>query len=237
MGTVEMVSQDPRAKIRRDAVGMAAYAAAFGASFGAVSVASGLDVAQTMMLSLVMFSGASQFALIGVIGGGGAGLAAAGAALLLGVRNTFYGIPMARILGKHGLRGRRRAIAAQLVIDETTAMAVGQDDPPAQRYAFWTTGVLLFLLWNTGSLVGAIGGLAMGDPATLGLDAVAPAAFLALLWPRLREPSARWVAVAGAAAATVLVPLLPPGVPVLAAAPVAVVAGLLPRRSAPEGAA
>ena len=217
--------------IRRDAAGIAAYAGAFGASFGAVSVASGLSVAQTVVLSLLMFTGASQFAFVGVIGGGGAPLAAVPAALLLGVRNTFYGVPMSRILGERSLRGPRRLVAAQLVIDETTAMAVGHDDPDSQRYAFWATGAALFVLWNTGTVLGAVGGSVIGDPATLGLDAAVPAAFLALLWPRLSDATTRWVAVGGAVVATALVPVLPAGVPVLAAAPIALVAGLTSRRS------
>jgi predicted branched-subunit amino acid permease len=220
--------------IRRDALGIAAYAAAFGASFGAVSVASGLSVAQTMVLSLVMFTGASQFAFVGVIGGGGAALAAVPAALLLGVRNAFYGVPMSRVLSSSRLRGPRRAVAAQVVIDETTAMAIGHEEPESQRYAFWATGVALFVLWNVGTVVGAVGGSVIGDPATLGLDAAVPAAFLALLWPRLSDPASRWVAVGGALIATALVPVLPAGVPVLAAAPIALVAGLLPRRRSAE---
>src|SRR5918995_1147022 len=133
-----------RATIRRDAGGIVAYATAFGMSYGAVSVTSGLSVAQTCVLSMVMFTGASQFAFIGVVGGGGS----------------------------------------------------------------------------------ALGGSAIGEPEVLGLDAAVPAAFLALLWPRLDDTTARVVAVGGAAVATLLIPLVPAGVPVLAAAPVAVVAGL-----------
>jgi predicted branched-subunit amino acid permease len=212
-----------RAAIRHDALGIAAYAGAFGASFGAVSVASGLSVAQTCALSVVMFTGASQFAFVGVVGGGGSALTAVPAALLLGLRNTFYGVRIAGILG---VRGRRSALAAQLVIDETTAMAVARSAPRAQRYAFWVTGAALFALWNLGTLAGALGGSTVGDPETLGLDAAVPAAFLALLWPRLDNATNRAVAVAGAAIATALVPFLPAGIPVLAAAPIALVAGL-----------
>ncbi|MGH8823927.1 MAG: AzlC family ABC transporter permease [Jiangellaceae bacterium] len=213
-----------RAAIRQDALGLAAYAAAFGASFGAVSVASGLSVAQTCVLSVVMFSGASQFAFVGVVGGGGSALAAIPAALLLGLRNTFYGV---RLAGMLGVRGRRSAVAAQLVIDETTAMAIARSSPAHQRYAFWATGASLFVLWNIGTLGGALAGSAVGDPETLGLDAAVPAAFLALMWPRLDDTTSRVVAIAGAAVATALVPLLPAGIPILAAAPVALVAGLL----------
>jgi 4-azaleucine resistance transporter AzlC len=212
-----------RATIRRDAGGIAAYATAFGMSYGTVSVTSGLSVAQTCVLSMVMFTGASQFAFIGVVGGGGSALAGVPAALLLGLRNTFYGVRMSGILG---VRGRRSLFASHLVIDETTAMTIARSGPRAQRYAFWVTGVVLFVLWNIGTLVGALGGSAIGEPEALGLDAAVPAAFLALLWPRLDDTTTRVVAVGGAAVATLLVPLVPAGVPVLAAAPVAVVAGL-----------
>jgi predicted branched-subunit amino acid permease len=213
-----------QASIRRDALGIAAYAGAFGMSFGAVAVAAGLSVAQTCTLSLVMFTGASQVAFVGVVESGGSALAAIPAALLLGLRNMFYGVRLAGILG---VRGRRAAAAAQFVIDETTAMAMAQDEQPAQRFAFWTTGLLLAVLWNVGTLAGALGGSAIGDPATFGLDAVVPAAFLALVWPRLDDGISRLVAVGGALVATAMVPVLPAGIPVLAAAPVAVVAGLL----------
>lgn len=215
-----------RRSIRRDALGMAAYAAAFGASFGAVSVASGLTVAQTIVLSVLMFTGASQFALVGVIGGGGAPLAAVPAALLLGVRNAFYGVSMSQILG---VRGRGGIVPAHFVIDETVAMAGARDQRDAQRYAFWATGLALFFCWNAGTVAGALGGSAIGDPATLGLDAAIPAAFVALLWPRLKDRTARLVALGGAAVATLLIPLVPAGIPVLAAAPIALVVGLVRR--------
>lgn len=209
-------------------MGIAAYAGALGASFGAVSVASGLTVAQTIVLSLVMFTGASQFAFIGVVGSGGAPLTAIPATLLLGVRNAFYGVPISEVLGPTHLRGWRRWVNAHLVIDETTAMAIRRDNPDAQRYAFHVTGITLFVLWNVGTSIGAIAGSSI-DAAAFGLDAAVPAAFLALLWPRLSDPASRWVAVAGALVATAFIPLLPAGVPVLAAAPIAIVAGLFPR--------
>jgi len=225
------VAADPSpAAIRRDALGIAAYAGAFGASFGAVAISTGLTIAQTMVLSVVMFTGASQFAFVGVLGSGGAAMAAVPAALLLGVRNSFYGIPISRILGERARRPLRRLVTAHFVIDETTAMAVGRTEVEAQRYAFWSTGIGLFTLWVIGSLLGALGGSAIGDTDRLGLDAAVPAAFLALLWPRLGDRWARVVAVLGALVAMTLIPLAPAGVPVLAAAPVAVVAGLLPRR-------
>jgi 4-azaleucine resistance transporter AzlC len=214
-----------RGTLLRGAIGLGLYAGAFGASFGAVSVASGLDLAQTMLLSLVMFSGASQFTFVGVASAGSP-YAAVAAALLLGVRNAFYGVTMSEILHPHGWT---RLTTAHFVIDETTAMAVGQSSPRAQRYAFWATGLILCGLWQAGSLAGALVGTAV-DPDALGLDAAAPAIFLALLWPALKRTENRWIALGGAAVAVALLPVAPAGVPVIAAAGVAVAAGLLPRR-------
>jgi predicted branched-subunit amino acid permease len=219
--------EQERASIRRDALGIAAYAGAFGVSLGAIAVSSGLTVIQTGLLSLAMFSGASQVAFVSVVGAGGSALTAIPAALLLGIRNTFYGIRLVQVLG---VRGRRIPVAAQFVLDETTAMVIAREDQREQRYAFWFTGVLLFIVWNLGTIGGAVGGAAIGDTATLGLDAVVPAAFLALIWPGLDDRTSRLVAIGGALVASALVPVLPPGIPVLAAAPVAVVAGLWRRQ-------
>jgi 4-azaleucine resistance transporter AzlC len=214
------------AAILRAAAGIGLYAGAFGASFGAVSVGAGLSVVQTMLLSLVMFTGASQYAFVGVIATDGSPFAAVAAALLLAVRNAFYGVTMSEILHP---RGWARFGTAHFVIDETTAMAVGQSNPRAQRYAFWATGAILCMLWQLGSLTGALVGKAI-DPTALGLDAAAPAVFLALLWPALKAAKARWVALTGAAVAIVLIPIAPRGLPVVAAAGVALIAGLLPAR-------
>jgi predicted branched-subunit amino acid permease len=177
-----------------------------------------------------MFTGASQFAFVGVAASGGSPLAAVPAAMLLGVRNAFYGVPVSEILHPRGLA---RLWTAHFVIDETTAMAISQSTPRARRYAFWATGLILFSLWQLGSLAGALVGRAV-SPSDIGLDAAAPAVFLALLWPMLRRPEARWVALGGALLALALVPIAPPGVPVLASAIVALVGGLLPTRRAPE---
>ena len=211
-----------RGPIVRAAIGIGLYAGAFGMAYGAVATGSGLSVAQAMVLSLVLFSGASQFAFAGVVAAGGNPFAAIAAALLLGLRNAFYGVPMSAILTPRGLR---RLGTAHFVIDETTAMAIGQPTRPAQRFAFWVTGVILFICWQLGSLAGAVLGRAI-DPSDFGLEAAAPAVFLALLWPALKQTSGRLVALAGAMVALALVPFAPPGVPVLAASAVAVVAGL-----------
>jgi 4-azaleucine resistance transporter AzlC len=217
-----------RGAILRAAMGIGLYAMAFGASFGAISIGSGLTLPQTMVLSLVMFTGASQFAFVGVAASGGSPFAAVPAALLLGMRNAFYGVPISEILHR---RGFARLWTAHFVIDETTAMAIGQATPRARRFAFWTTGMILFSLWQLGSLAGALVGRAV-DPTDIGLDAAAPAVFLALLWPMLRRQEGRWVALGGAAVALALIPVAPPGIPVIASAVVALVGGLLPIREA-----
>lgn len=166
-----------RPAIRRAAAGIGAYAGAFGLTFGAVATASGLSVIQAVAMSAIMFTGASQFALVGVLAAGGAPLAGLAAALLLGLRNAFYGVPLTHILQPRGLR---RLWTAHFVIDESAAMAMAQRTRRAGRYAFWATGVTLYAAWTAGSVAGALIGSGI-DTAALGLDAAAPAIFLALL--------------------------------------------------------
>ncbi len=222
-------TQDPgrRATIT-NALGVGVATGAYGISFGAVSVASGLDVLQTQALSLLMFTGGSQFALIGVLAAGGGTPSAVVTAVLLGMRNAFYSLRMASLLQPHGIR---RFAAAHLTIDESTAMALAREGTPYARLAFWSTGAAIFGLWNLGTLLGAAGAAALGDPARFGLDAAIPAGFLALIWPRLRDRRMLGVALAAAAVALVLTPVLRPGVPVLVAGSVAVAAGVLQLRS------
>ena len=215
-----------RAAITRAAAGIAVYAAAFGLAFGAVAIAAGLSLLQTCVLSVVMFTGASQFALVGIIAVAGSPYAALAAALLLGVRNAFYGVPVAGIVQPRGLG---RLLAAHFVIDETTAMAVAQAGNRAARYAFWTTGVGLFTMWNLGTLAGAVIGSSINTSA-LGLDAAAPAIFLALLWPQLSRDRGPAVAAGAVAVALALVTITPAGAPIIAAAGVAIIAGLTPAR-------
>jgi 4-azaleucine resistance transporter AzlC len=219
-----------RSAIVRDSLAVGVATGAYGVGFGAVSVASGLSVAQTCVLSLLMFTGASQFALAGVVAAGGAPLSGAATALLLGTRNTLYGLRMGPLLR---WRGWRRAAAAHVLIDESTAMSVNRETTEAARLGFLTTGVSVFVLWNLATAIGAVAGEAVGDPRTYGLDAAVGAAFLALLWPRLKDR--RNVLVAGLAAVVALsmVPLAAPGVPVLAAGGVALLVGALARRQDP----
>lgn len=199
----------------------------YGLSFGALAVAGGFAIWQAMVLSLVMFTGGSQFAYVGVVTAGGSAVAAAGAALLLGARNTLYGVAVRPMLD---LRGWQRPFAAHLTIDESTAMALANEDPTeprAARTAFWATGIAVFAGWNIATLVGALGAASLGDPARWGLDAMVPAAFLALLWPRLTSRNAITVALAAGALAIVTTPFLPPGLPVLLGAVVAVIAAFV----------
>ena len=211
----------------RQAVSVSLATGLYGVSFGALAVAAGLSLPQTMALSLLMFSGGSQFAFIGVVGAGGLAGAAVATAGLLGVRNGLYGPQVAPLLGVHGWR---RTAAAQLTIDESTAVATAQKTRRASRVGFWWTGVGVFALWNTFTLVGALLGDALGDPRKYGLDAAAAAAFLGLVWPRVTGPNARHAQLVAAGAVLValaLTPFVPAGIPVLLAAIVAILAGLL----------
>ena len=212
-----MQSTATRSRAVRDGVGVGVAVGLSGVAFGAASITAGLSVAETCALSLTAFTGASQFALIGVVGAGGNLLVGTAGALLLGGRNTLYGLRLSRLLQ---VRGPRRLAAAHAVIDETTAVALAQPDPAAARAGFLATSVSLFGVWNLMTLAGALAANRIGDPKAFGLDAAVPAAFLALLWPRVSngDPRRRWIAVAGAAAAIAATPVLPPGVPVLLAA-------------------
>jgi predicted branched-subunit amino acid permease len=194
----------------------------YGISFGALSVAAGLDVWQTCVLSLLMFSGGSQFAFVGVIAGGGVAAipAAIASAWMMGVRNGFYAVAMAPILQ---LRKLQRVVGAQLTIDESTGVALSQSEKAKQKFGFWATGVSVFVFWNLLTLLGALLGELMSDPAVWGLDAAAAAAFVALVWPRLNDSPTRVVAVLACAVAILSSPYVPQGVPVLLAGLVAVV--------------
>ena len=209
----------------RAALSVAVAVSAYGISFGALSVTAGLTVWQTSVLSLLMFSGGSQFALIGLIatGGAAAGPAAIAAATLLGTRNALYAIRMSPIIGPGFLK---RTAAGWITIDESTAVSTSQPTLATQRLGFWITGLGIFVGWNIMSLIGALLGDLIGDVRSYGLDAAAAAAFLGLLWPRLKQLQPVVVAVAAAVVATVLTPWLPPGIPIIAAALVAVVVGL-----------
>jgi predicted branched-subunit amino acid permease len=216
-----------RTQVLRQSLSVAVATGAYAISFGALSVAAGLDLWQTIALSALLFSGASQFAIVGVIAAGGSGAAAVATSALLGIRNGLYGLQMSRLLEVSGLR---RFAAAQLTLDESTAVSVAQPERSAQRLGFWATGLAVFVMWNLLTILGAFVGNALGDPKRFGLDAAAPAAFCGLLWPRLKSGDARAVAAVAAVIALVVAPHAPAGIPVLVAALAAIVAGLLPHR-------
>jgi predicted branched-subunit amino acid permease len=218
----------PQRAIVRDALGIGIASGAYAISFGAISTAAGLSLLQTCALSALMFTGASQFALVGVVGAGGSVWAGAAAAALLGSRNALYGLRLSSLLKVNGLR---RIVASHFVIDETTAMAIARDDPALGRFAFWSTGVALFTLWNLGTLAGALATHALSNPRVLGLDAAPPAAFLALLAPRLRAREPLAIAIAAAVLAIAVLPFVPAGVPLLVAAVAVAVYGMLWRRA------
>lgn len=210
----EPASAGERRAAIRNSLGVGVAVGAYGFAFGAAAVAAGLSVLQACLLSLLAFTGGTQFAAVGVIAGGGGLAPALSSGLLLGARNTLYAMRLAPLLR---VRGLRRLLAAQGTIDESTAMAVAQPRPALARIAFWWTAGSVFVLWNATTLIGAVVGSVV-DPRTIGLDAVVPAAFLALLAPRLRSgPVERRIALAAAVIAGLLIPVTPPGVPVLAA--------------------
>ncbi len=198
---------------------------AYGTAFGAAAVANGFSLVQTCLLSLLTFSGASQFAVIGVLGAGGGALSGIATASLLGIRNGVYGVIMAPRLK---VKGFKRIIAAQITIDESTAVALGQEvrGEKAMRQGFWLTGFGVFLFWNLFTLAGALGAQAMGDIRAWGLDSAVPAAFLGLVWPRLKTNRDRALAVGCMVFALAMTPILPAGLPIIATAFIAVVVGL-----------
>jgi predicted branched-subunit amino acid permease len=191
------------------AVGLSGFA------FGVTSAGSGLTLAQTCALSLLVFTGASQFALVGALAAGGGPLTAAAGAFFLGVRNTFYGLRLSQLLA---LPRAVRPFAAQWVIDETTAVTLAQPTRRAARIGFAVTGLSLYVLWNLTTLLGALGADAIGDTRAWGLDAAGPAVFLALLAPMVKSGTERVVAGLAVLLGLGLLPVLPAGVPVLAAA-------------------
>ena len=199
----------------------------FAASFGVLATGNGMSVFQTCAMSLLVFTGASQFAAVGVIASGGSEVTAVASGLLLGIRNAAYGLVMGPRFPRRFLR---RALCTQLLIDESTALALTAPEEDKLQ-AFLAGGVSVFVFWNMGTLIGALAGSSIADPLAFGLDAAFPASLLALMAPRLKDASARRVAALGAGIALALTPLLPAGLPIIAAA-VAVVPELMRKEDA-----
>lgn len=207
------VKEPAARRVLRDALAIGLATGAYGLSFGVLAEAAGLTVLQAFAMSALVFTGATQLSVVGTLASGGALAPALGNGIVLATRHVPYGASLAQVL-----RGPpwRRLLGAQIIIDESTAMAKAQPDEELSRRAFWATGISVYVFWNAASVAGALAGQAIGDPAAFGLDAVFPAAFVALLAPQLRRPGAPRAALAGLLIAAVLVPLTPPGIPILA---------------------
>ena len=209
-------------RVRTDSLSLALIVGSYGTAFGAASVAAKFSILQTALLSLLTFSGASQFAVVGVIASGGSALSGITTASLLGFRNALYGLRLSPLLK---LRGWRRFLGAQVTVDESTGIALSQKNDADAREGFWWTGVGVFVFWNIFTLLGALGAKALGNPAAWGLDAAVPAAFLGLLWPRLDSTIARIVAGSAFLLSLALTPVLSAGLPIITCALIAVIAG------------
>lgn len=201
----------------------------YGIAFGAAGIAAGFSIVQTCLLSLLTFSGASQFAVVGVMGAGGSALSGIATASLLGIRNTLYGLRMSPILK---VRGLRKVIAAQVTIDESTGVAIGQESlgAEAMRQGFWLTGFGVYFFWNLFTLLGSLGAQAMGNPSAWGLDAAVPAAFLGLVWPRLVTNFEQALAVCAVIFAILVSPYMPAGLPIILTTFLAIIFGWKDRR-------
>lgn len=218
------MSVNPKKKqIDRTALSVALTVGLYGAAFGAAGVTAGFSILQTCLLSILLFSGASQFAVVGIMGAGGTAISAIATATLLGFRNALYGLQMAPILK---VKGIRRVLAAQITIDESTAVATLQDNDEDRKRGFYLTGVGVYIFWNLFTFLGALGASAIGDPSVWGLDAAVPAAFLGLIWPRLKNKLQFIVSAIAIAWALLLTPITPAGIPIITTVLLAIVFGV-----------
>jgi len=210
--------------VLRDSLAVAIPVGTYGAAFGAAAVGSGFSVLQSCLLSLLLFSGASQFAVVGVMGAGGSVISAIATGSLLGLRNGLYGLRMAPVLQ---LKGFKKFLGAQITIDESTGVAINQESRgrAASKYGFWATGIGVYVFWNLFTLIGALGAQSIGDPSAWGLDAAVPAAFLGLVWPRLKNKKQFIVSAAAILWALTLTPIAPAGVPIITTVLLAIIFG------------
>jgi predicted branched-subunit amino acid permease len=208
--------------VDRTAFSVAFTVGLYGAAFGAAGVTAGFSILQTCLLSILLFSGASQFAVVGIMGAGGAAISAIATATLLGFRNALYGLQMAPILK---VKGIRRVFAAQITIDESTAVATLQDNDADRKRGFYLTGIGVYVFWNLFTLLGALGASAIGDPSVWGLDAAVPAAFLGLIWPRLKNKIQFVVSAIAITWALLLTPITPAGIPIITTVVLAIIFG------------
>lgn len=211
-----------KSQVYKTAFSVAFTVGLYGAAFGAAGVTAGFSILQTCLLSILLFSGASQFAVVGIMGAGGAAISAIATATLLGFRNTLYGLQMAPILK---VKGFKRALAAQITIDESTAVATLQDNDEDRKIGFYLTGIGVYIFWNLFTLLGALGASAIGDPSAWGLDAAVPAAFLGLIWPRLKNKVQFLVSGIAITWALLLTPVTPAGIPIITTVVLAIIFG------------
>ena len=209
-------------QVDRTGLSVAFTVGLYGAAFGAAGVTAGFSVLQSCLLSLLLFSGASQFAVVGIMGAGGSAISAIATATLLGFRNALYGLQMAPILKVTGLK---RVLAAQITIDESTAVATLQENDADCKRGFYVTGLGVYIFWNLFTFLGALGASAIGNPSVWGLDAAVPAAFCGLVWPRLKNKKQFLVSGAAIALALLLTPVTPAGIPIIATVLLAVIFG------------
>ena len=209
-------------QVDRTAFSVAFTVGLYGAAFGAAGVTAGFSILQTCLLSILLFSGASQFAVVGIMGAGGAAISAIATATLLGFRNTLYGLQMAPILK---VKGIKRVLAAQITIDESTAVATLQDNDEDRKRGFYLTGIGVYVFWNLFTFLGALGASAIGDPSVWGLDAAVPAAFLGLIWPRIKNKVQLLVSGIAIAWALLLTPVTPAGIPIITTVVLAIIFG------------
>ena len=209
-------------QVDRTAFSVAFTVGLYGAAFGAAGVTAGFSILQTCLLSILLFSGASQFAVVGIMGAGGAAISAIATATLLGFRNTLYGLQMAPILK---VKGIKRVLAAQITIDESTAVATLQDNDEDRKRGFYLTGIGVYVFWNLFTFLGALGASAIGDPSVWGLDAAVPAAFLGLIWPRIKNKVQFLVSGIAIALALLLTPVTPAGIPIITTVDLAIIFG------------
>lgn len=214
-------------KPKNDAVSRTSLSVAFtvglyGAAFGAAGVTAGFTILQTCLLSILLFSGASQFAVVGIMGAGGSAISAIATATLLGFRNALYGLQMAPILKVTGLK---RILSAQITIDESTAVSTLQENDVDRKRGFYLTGIGVYVFWNLFTYLGALGASAIGDPAVWGLDAAVPAAFCGLVWPRLKDKKQFLISALAIVLALSLTPITAAGIPIITTVLLAVIFG------------
>ena len=208
--------------VERTSLSVAFTVGLYGAAFGAAGITAGFSILQTCLLSLLLFSGASQFAVVGIMGAGGSAASAIATATLLGFRNALYGLQLAPILKVTGLK---RIIASQITIDESTAVSTLQSNDSDRKRAFYLTGFGVYIFWNLFTFLGALGASAIGDPSVWGLDAAVPAAFCGLVWPRLKDKRLFLISACAIILALLLTPITPAGIPIITTALLAIFFG------------